>query len=386
MSNNKDIAGSFVLVSGMIRSGTTLVSRILGSHADIAIASDVLLPILKSIKSDCLKLNESPIKDGYFDNTIENFEFQKVIKQAINEEKFQDLASKIYKYLYMEDSLKSHVYSLDHSNYKNLIKDIVFKIKELSGGKKIIGVKEAYFDEFIPLMRHIFPSFKSIHIIRNPLAVYNSINGQNASYPLVYTLKFWRRHVDLALCNAINFPDSTLIIKYEDLIMNTKPILEKITDFMGQDFDVNMLNFESWKTLGGESWLHNSSNSHNKRRTGLYVSSLNKWKDNVSEEQMQLASLMCAPELSVYYPELNSDSKLFMNYESFLVASKSSDKDKLKFPTFLSPEYSNEDYYLVWSQETDRYEGYMQNTLLSEKDKIERFLSKEVYSFFMNIN
>lgn len=286
----------------------------------------------------------------------------------------------------MEDSLKSHVYSLDHSNYKNLIKDIVFKIKELSGGKKIIGVKEAYFDEFIPLMRHIFPSFKSIHIIRNPLAVYNSINGQNASYPLVYTLKFWRRHVDLALCNAINFPDSTLIIKYEDLIMNTKPILEKITDFMGQDFDVNMLNFESWKTLGGESWLHNSSNSHNKRRTGLYVSSLNKWKDNVSEEQMQLASLMCAPELSVYYPELNSDSKLFMNYESFLVASKSSDKDKLKFPTFLSPEYSNEDYYLVWSQETDRYEGYMQNTLLSEKDKIERFLSKEVYSFFMNIN
>ena len=45
-------------------------------------------------------------------------------------------------------------------------------------------------------------------------------------------------------------------------------------------------------------------------------------------------------------------------------------------------EYFNENYYLVWSQETNRYEEYVQNTPLSEKDKIERFLSKKVYNYF----
>ena len=381
MLDNKDEPICFVLVSGMIRSGTTLLSRIISSHPDIFIASDILLPVLKSIKSDCLKL-DGPIKDGYFDNTIEKFEFQKIIKQEISEEKFQDLADKMYKSWYMEDSLKSYIYSLDYSNYENLIKDILFKIQELSGGKKMIGVKEAYFDEFIPLMKGIFPSFKSIHIIRNPMATYNSINEQDISYPLVYTLKFWRRHVNLALYNSINFPNSTLIIRYEDVITNTKLVLEKIAYFFWQDIDIRMFNCESWKKLGGEPWQGNSYIVDNRRGLGIYTSSLDKWKENITEDQMQLTSLMCAPEISVYYPELSLDSKFFMNYESFLTASKSTNKEKLKFPTFLSLEYFNENYYLVWSQETNRYEEYVQNTPLSEKDKIERFLSKKVYNYF----
>ena len=79
-----------VIISGMIRSGTTLMSRIMNAHNNIGIASDVLLPIMKNIRSVYLKkthdIEYNKILDGYFDRTIDYIRMDNILDEELESE------------------------------------------------------------------------------------------------------------------------------------------------------------------------------------------------------------------------------------------------------------------------------------------------------------
>ena len=69
----------FFFLTGMFRSGTTLLARMFNSHKNITLASDPFSPIFKEFRNEILNKNtkdtfdsNAPLNDYYFDQFQNN--------------------------------------------------------------------------------------------------------------------------------------------------------------------------------------------------------------------------------------------------------------------------------------------------------------------------
>lgn len=375
-----------VIISGMIRSGTTVMARILNAHNKIGIASDVLLPIMKIIRSVYLKKTHvkeyNEILDGYFDRPIDYIRMDNILDEKLESEIVDKIFLKLDKYLYMEPSLRCVFLKLDTSTFRSIITSIIKSISYLSNGKQILGIKEAYFDEFIHVLKIIEPDLVTIHVVRNPLDIYSSLLKERISYPLLYVLRFWRRHVDLALHNILLNPTKTLIIRYEDLVSSTENEISRITMLLKEKFSTDMLNPDNWKHLDGKKWNPNSS--YNLKNDGLFKTSINKWKEYVKKDQILLAKKICAPELKIFYPEFFEIDDTFLEREIFIKAISIDESNKSKFPEWLPLRYVKQRCLDIWSQENIRYLSYYEKeNTLSLDDMRKYYLSEKAYKYIV---
>lgn len=82
------------------------------------------------------------------------------------------------------------------------------------------------------LIRH-FPEGRFIHVVRDPRAVVNSLMRSNVHYNNALTGTWrWLRDVNAGLDFERSNPEKVLRIKYEDLVLDTKPILERVCEFL----------------------------------------------------------------------------------------------------------------------------------------------------------
>ena len=76
----------FVFISGMFRSGTTLLGRLINAHKEVAIATDPYMFFFKSFRNEIAKIHEitidseSPLGDYYF--SVEKLKLLKAIQTA----------------------------------------------------------------------------------------------------------------------------------------------------------------------------------------------------------------------------------------------------------------------------------------------------------------
>jgi hypothetical protein len=123
--------------------------------------------------------------------------------------------------------------------------DVLYRMEIAPSGKPRWGDKTPYYYICWRQLMGLFPGSRLIHIIRDGRDVNLSLekvgwHGPTASDRASY----WQQRVEMAQAAARELgPERNLIVRYEEVVLNTRATLELICDFLKEEFEPGMLNF-----------------------------------------------------------------------------------------------------------------------------------------------
>lgn len=248
-----------VFITGAPRSGTTMLASVLASRND-TIAINEMHYIHELLKEQRIKgsvpenkqlrklKNNNFIKQlDIVDNPIE---LKKLIREDFRDTVFNILNTAKEKY-YPDKEIKYWVEHTPHNHHYDIT------------------------------LRDQFPNSKFVHIIRDGRAVYSSTKQMPWGLKDVVSGAIsWRRQV--SHCMELDSKDFFYTVRYKDFVLDPENELKKICDFLGWDFRETMLNAEG--LYFNKSTRKNHSDLLGKRPNS---SSLNKWKDQLSDLEIK---------------------------------------------------------------------------------------------------
>ena len=239
---------NLVFLIGFPRSGTTLLDSILRSHSEIIVLEEK--PYLLNLRHAFFKQNDN--------NLSSLLNITQDIRDKIRNEYFKKIFSQIGK------------------NKRIIVDKFPLTIIELG------------------FVKCIFPNAKIILAMRHPCDVVTScffssfkINDAMVNFlSWSSTIQFYNKVFDLFEFYSNEMNLSFLTIKYEDLIISFKNNVQKITKYIGLEYESNMENF--FITAKNRSRI--STPSYNQVINPLYTTSINRWKNypNTDETQKKL--------------------------------------------------------------------------------------------------
>jgi len=160
--------------------------------------------------------------------------------------------------------------------------------------------------EFAYLLKKLYPHAKFIHIVRNPYAAvvstrkFKTLNGR---YPYLGTiLESLESSYYYAFQNPLSI-DDYLVLKYEDLLLETEAQMRQVASFLDIPFEETML----VPTALGEEWKGNSMSGQGFNGVSTYP--LTAWKDQITSLEIELVNVLLNHVLDRYrYEKISSKS------------------------------------------------------------------------------
>ncbi|HKJ31199.1 MAG TPA: sulfotransferase domain-containing protein [Balneolales bacterium] len=310
----------YFLVTGMSRSGTTLLIKMLDSHHDICALSQPLPLVYRNLKKVFYKKINYP--ETYY-----------VLNNLFNEKRYSsdDLMSFLNNYEISSESIskildemegwsgqwtevrdrKALLRSFNSLSLSELYR-LFLKSHSSPYGYKVCGSKEVLVEEFAPY--YVSKGIKILFIVRDPRDVITSLNiGKGPEYagdhrPTLFHLRNWRKSI--AIANSIEDRNKVLTIRYEDLIDQRYDYLSRITNFLNvEPFRKGHFN-KGIKTSNGKLWKGNSSTA---TFNNINAGNKQKFKDYLTDEAIKYIEYMCLPEMLLYgySPLFRDDLKVY---------------------------------------------------------------------------
>jgi len=301
----------YCLITGMARSGTTLLEKMLNSHPQMSLLSQPMPLLYRHLKSEFYArigypdtyyvlndlFHEFRYSQDDFFSFLENYEMSVEKLRTIFEE-MEDWTGQWEDIKFEEIHFKEHNPQHFIRLYKNFLQRI------LDAEFKILGSKEVLVEEFVPYM--VQNGVRVVLVIRDPRDVITSLNvGRGPDFagahrPTLFHLRNWRRST--AVANSVIGSYNFLVIRYEDLITQPYSTLSKVTDFLDiQNFAND--HFENGiKSEYGNVWKGNSST--NKFRK-VDPNNKNKFKKYLSTDTIKYIEYICHPEMDLWGYDLH---------------------------------------------------------------------------------
>lgn len=350
-----------IFITGMFRSGTTLIARMLNSHGAICMASDPFAPVFKCFRNEiALKyinpefdLN-SPLHDysskRFFlelGDLIQRIDFDlELDKYNIHDiRKLVETHCKPYSPLIIP-----YLSEMKGNNYAELLNSGIGIVEQAygSGNEEYIGIKEVWTNEFTPHFIKTFDESKVIIVIRDPRAVIASSYAlKGYRYPFLFLCRQWNKLTKAAIDYSNFYKNQVILVRYEDLISNPNASIKSICEFLNINLDKNLLEISNFKDGSNNKWQQNSSYEEIKEE--FNVNSLDKWSQKLTLEHIKFIESMCNELMDC------------MNYKIVNQMSISSKVDALK--SFVEIDdglaewiknYTNLDWQLEISEEIDK--------------------------------
>lgn len=247
-------------IIGTQRGGTTLLRLMLNMHSKLAIPpeSHFFIPLLKA-----------------FD---------------INDE--LDKGS-LYKALsIIENHPRWSTWSVSQSDIDNLkdntsfpftiatLIDSLFQLQILSMGKVRWGDKTPEYIDIIPQLIRLYPLASFIVLVRDGRDVELSLKDRGwHGWSVWQRAKYWRESINKM--DILRRSNKSIFIKYEDIVLNTEGELSKICEFLGIEYETQMLNFH----LNYESNISDKEKEigvHRKLARKPQKSDIDRWKNQTN--------------------------------------------------------------------------------------------------------
>lgn len=200
-----------IFILGHVRSGTTLVASILGSHEKLANGGET----------------------GLFD---------KVFARAIGLFGCESSLVAVYQELSKEENKKKNEKLREYFDQEVA----AFKSKNNFEGKRLVD-KSPMNTLFAPLIARLFPKAPLIHLVRDGREVALSTFKQNFSayhwykYNLAESLLNWMMAVSVVSQTTRFLPNPGFNLRYEDFVQRPHDCVRQLTSFLGLDYDEDML-------------------------------------------------------------------------------------------------------------------------------------------------
>jgi hypothetical protein len=301
-----------LFVSGMFRSGTTLVARMLNAHPQVSFASDPYLPFFKTFRTFQAARKgihvdtKAPLHDYYFQPQQQEIlaalqgasldaPFTEVDPVRLREEiqtRTQPFSPRII-------PLLDRISGATYVEAFGVMMDI---LRESSGKPEagVVGFKEVWADEFFPCVARSIPNAKFIQLVRDPRAVAASKNVLPERYPWRFLGKQWRKFAALAWhYRRLDLLQGRLLqLKYEELITHPEPVIARICEFLGVPVAQEMLDPKNYRDGEGQDWVQNTS--HGRGRTDFDPSAIHRWRKVLQPEELQMMEFLCGPEMELF--------------------------------------------------------------------------------------
>lgn len=254
-----------VFIVGCVRSGTTLLRSILGSHPTMCIPRE----------TGFFSLISSPFAQNL--NIGKRDDFIKFINWYVSQRRFE------YQEIDKVDFLNRLMEQTDFS-FRSVL-DQLMKI-EMERSKKVRwGEKTPGHEFYIKLIFQLYPNAKVIYLIRDPRAVSASLKNVPWGGKFIGShIKIWKESVVEAE-NWRNEP-RVKIIRYEDLVSDVEFVMRHICSFIELPFTTQMIvKRDAYQSHEGTDWTSQYENSVAKKIT---TENLDKWKHELSFDEIQL--------------------------------------------------------------------------------------------------
>ncbi|EGJ33956.1 MULTISPECIES: sulfotransferase [Moorena] len=270
------ISESPIFIFGCPRSGTSLLSRIIGCHPRIAIPFESHLyntfyPWLK-----------------YYGNLqlIQNRE--RLVDDILTTEVMRDWSPPPNR----EHTLEA-IYRFDFHG----IVDGIMGAWTNAQGKQRWGEKTPAHIFYWREIFNAFPNLQVLHIVRDGRDVALSWKGSRFGPKHIYPLaQKWREYLETVeeLRTALN-DDSFLEVRYEELLLEPEGIVRKICTFLKEEFAPEMLEFHKV----GASYPTDQKNQKNLSRPPL-TSNAGKWRSEMTERELRIFEAVAGGTLERY--------------------------------------------------------------------------------------
>jgi hypothetical protein len=316
-----------VFITGIFRSGTSLISTALNAHNNIVIGWQPYWLFFKTCRNNFYKeVLKKPIDMDYpmgilqFTSRQEKKLFRDIFDRVnFSAEEIDFTIAEIRRYLSAQEDkinkrmkpvrLADYLGGLEPGTAGHILCQLLERLcsyhintdKKVrdAGDIKIAGIKEVFCEEYIePILRFKELDSAAIHIIRDPRGVAASRNygkymeEAGSKYPLFFVIRSWKRSVASALSNKGS--ENYLMIKYEDLVGQPKVTLKHICDVLGVEFSEDLLDFNKYRDSDGKQWEPNSSFESSR---SINISSIAKWKNVLSQREIEVIEYFCRSEL-----------------------------------------------------------------------------------------
>ena len=300
-----------VFITGMPRSGTTLLDKLLTVQGTSHIYSQplpLLFSRIKSIFLDEIGLDSAyPLNDMLLSNYYDQEQWLSFLDSfRIDCDFYQSVMvlmqsfSGQYTPSIEPDLLFTQGETLSLADF---IKRYLLKL----GGntRRLFGLKETWCEEYLPYL--VGNGFKCIIIIRDPRDVVCSLNcGKGPEYggrvkPLLYNLRTWRKSIAFSFLLEDN--PNFLAMRYEALVRDPQLSLKRIFNFLTIDnIDTSKIH-ENVKDQDGKRW---DSNSSHQRYEHVSDASVGRYRELLSEQRISFIEACCFPELKAlgYHTDL----------------------------------------------------------------------------------
>ena len=205
-------------------------------------------------------------------------------------------------------------------NYKNIYDAMATSILNQTN-KKIWGENCALAWRYIPNFIDMFDDAKSIHLVRDPRAVFSSWKKlssipNNAYINCIFN---WIDSTNHIIKFKETLPkDKYYSIKYEDFMTNTENTLKEFFDYLGLKFDESILDQSKWmEKIKLNKGLVNIPRSAHEGNNILGFSSkrVSNWKNHLEDWEILLIEFLCQKNMEYFgYEKINSN----FNYSALM--------------------------------------------------------------------
>ena len=305
--------GSHLFITGMPRSGTTLLDKLLSMPGYSRVYSQPLPLLFSEIKRSYLdrlgRTAEYPLNDMLLSNYYDPQDWLHFLMQfQIDAAYFERVATAMRSFsgqYTRRDDVTDFVQS-----HRALTTDrfIVSYLSWLDDSNhKLTGLKETWCEEYLPFL--VGSGFKCLLILRDPRDIITSLNyGRGRGYggrikPLLYNVRTWRKSVafSLQLGGNTNF----MVIRYEDLVSDPEPVMARVFEFLSLPAAQPECLTGAITDQQGLPWKSNSSHGE---RDSISADSVGKYTEYLSPQIVKLVEALCLPEMALlgYHHELSA--------------------------------------------------------------------------------
>jgi len=284
-------------VTGLRKSGTSMVKSLLDGHPEVFMfpaaeyelfhyTDHIALHADKYYNDINLSEIKSKLSKNSFVERLNKPEVKSDLRESINVSQYQEI-----------------IKDADPKSYKEII-ELTFRAMAESYSEKVdisnknCGLKCVLNEEYLPELREWFPNVKMIYVLRNPYGHFNAIRnsmrkgvtreGQKLSwlkntYPKIAT-EIKRMQLSYTLMEKWEslYPNNFYVLSYDKLLDSSQSELEKLSDFLGIEFNSSMLK----PTVANEIWGGNSWTG--KQFEGIDKGPMNRWKKEISPLEIRL--------------------------------------------------------------------------------------------------
>lgn len=255
-----------IFMTTPMRSGSTLLSRMLSAHPEIEMGYDSV---------------------NFFRFCYHRYD---PISDPVNVKRlFEDMSHRLYNRFEMKLDVDECMRNMGNNNmsygqaYLSILKSLFSHT-----GKTIVGDKEALAWTKIPEFLRQCPQGKAIVILRDPRDVVTSFKKSTIAPGSDYLIALFNvvDAVNHAVRYRSQYPDRVYLVPFERLKTDTEKELRNLCEFLEIDFTLGMLDLDNYVNKVGEKWEAEESLTF-KEETD-WMAPVGRWKNRIEPEDLYL--------------------------------------------------------------------------------------------------